>query len=115
MIWKPSTRECGFLPWVLAGTTWRGITENILYSDAARFSTTKMLDGGTDSARHFQAVTQSALNGPVARLVQWLDDFLRHAKSKEELLVIIENFFQVCVGDSLRVHTRISKYFLRAV
>lgn len=67
-------------------------------------SLTRILQGGTDSANYFQAVTQVALSGRAQRFVQWLGDFLLHASSKTELLDDVEMFFEVCNNFYLRIY-----------
>lgn len=56
----------------------------------------RLLQGVTDSGNHLQAVTQTFFRTTVKILLQWLDDFLIHGKTKEVLLDDISKFFEIC-------------------
>lgn len=77
------------------------------------YSPTRILQGGTDSGNHFQAVTQQALEGILEGFLQWLDDFLIYAKSEEDLLDRIEKFFEVCKNIGFKIHAGKTNLFLR--
>ena len=59
------------------------------------YSSTRLLQGGTDAGNHYRAVTHSAFQEKVRRFLQWLDDFLIHAAKEDSLLDELESFFAV--------------------
>ncbi len=76
------------------------------------YSPYRVLQGGTDSANYFQQVTSEAFDGRVKRMLQWIDDFLLHAPTEEELLKDIETFFEVCREYGFKMHAKKSRFFM---
>lgn len=70
------------------------------------YTPTRVLQGGTDSGNHFQAVTREKFEGKTNCLLQWLDDFLLHAKSELGLIDEIENFLEVCKENGFKIHAK---------
>lgn len=60
------------------------------------YTPTRVIQGGSDSGNHFQAVTQEKFIDRVANILQWMDDFLIHAKTESEFLDQLEAFIRVC-------------------
>ena len=79
------------------------------------YSSRRLLQGGSDSGNHFQAVLGEKFLGRVKKILQWLDDFLLYAKDERGLLDDIESFLQVCQDIGLKVHARKSHFFSKEV
>lgn len=79
------------------------------------YSSRRLLQGGADSGNHFQAMIQAKIDGKVKRYLQWIDDFLLHAKSESELLDDTERFFAVCKEFGFKIHAEKSHLFTRRV
>ena len=47
-------------------------------------------------------------------MLQWLDDFLLHAKTETDLLDHVETFFSICREKDLKVHAQKVKIFCRS-
>ena len=77
------------------------------------YSSKRLLQGGSDSGNHFQAVLAQKFDGRVKRLLQWLDDFLMYAKNESQLLEDFEAFLSVCSEIGLKVHAEKTKFFMR--
>ena len=70
------------------------------------FSPTRILQGSTDSANHFQAATSLAFSELHNHMLQWLDDFLLHASTEEELLSHVRRFLEICNERGLKIQAR---------
>lgn len=70
------------------------------------YSSRRLFQGSIDSGNHFQAVTQKAFQGRVDMLLQWIDDFLIHAESEQELLDSLQKFFTDCEEFGLKIHAQ---------
>eukprot|EP00171_Calliarthron_tuberculosum_P021209 IDg21209t1 len=69
------------------------------------YTPVRILQGGSDSGNHFQAVTEEKFQaGDVKKLLQWIDDFLLYAKDEQELINNIEKFLIVCKNCNFKVH-----------
>ena len=79
------------------------------------YSSRRLLQGGSDSGNHFQAVLGERFEGRVKNILQWLDDFLLYAKSEEDLLSEVESFLQVCEKINLKIHAEKSNFFSKRV
>ena len=79
------------------------------------YSSRRLLQGGSDSGNHFQAVLSHKFDGRVNKMLQWLDDFLFYAKSEDELLSNIKSFLLVCSEIGLKVHAEKSTLFATEV
>eukprot|EP00171_Calliarthron_tuberculosum_P021957 IDg21957t1 len=77
------------------------------------YTPTRMLQGGSDSGNHFQAVSQDKFEAAKIQMLQWIDDFLLYAKSEADLLISIENFLSVCKEFGFKVHAEKSTFFRR--
>lgn len=77
------------------------------------YSSRRLLQGGSDSGNHFQAVLHEKLDGRVENLLQWLDGFLLHAAKEDQLLDQIENFLCVCSEIGLKLHAEKSTLFAK--
>ena len=75
------------------------------------YSSRRLLQGGTDSGNHFQAVLQQKLDGRVEKYLQWIDDFLFYAKNENELLDSLEAFFAVCNEVGIKIHAEKGSFF----
>lgn len=77
------------------------------------YSSRRLLQGGTDSGSHFQAVLQDKFDGRVKKMLQWIDDFLFHARNEKELLEDIEVFLEVCHEIGLKIHAEKLPFFFQ--
>ena len=78
------------------------------------FTPNRLLQGGSDSGNHFQAVLQEQFS-ELNNLLQWIDDFLLHATTENELLDSIELFLQICQRINLKVHAEKTSFFCKEV
>lgn len=79
------------------------------------FAPTGILQGSNDAGNHFQSVTSLVFNEIDSNLLQWLDNFLLHAKSEKDLLRITTLFFSKCHEKGFRVHANKTTIFSKAV
>ena len=75
-----------------------------IQTPAGIYTPRRVLQGGTDSANHFQAVRRDNLEGRVSRMLQWIDEFLLHAPNEVKLLEDIAEFLAVCEEFGFKVH-----------
>lgn len=71
------------------------------------YTPTRLTQGSTDAGNYFQGTTEPLFNEvPLLRdkSLQWLDDFMLHAKTEEELLGALKAFFGTCQKYGLKVH-----------
>lgn len=74
----------------------------------------RILQGGSDSGSHFQAVTEEKFNeGGVEKMLQWIDDFLLYARHETELLENIDKFLRVCKEVGFKVHPKKTTFFTK--
>ena len=73
----------------------------------------RFLQGGIDSGNYFQDVTCESFKGRVQLMLQWLDDFLIHAKNEEDLLRDIDRFFEVCHEFGSKIHAEKTVLFIK--
>lgn len=59
------------------------------------YSSNRLLQGGSVSANHIQAVPAEKFERKVERMLEWLDDFLLHAKDEKPLLDDFEAYLSV--------------------
>ena len=79
------------------------------------YSSRRLVQGGSDSGNHFQAVLGEKFQCRVKNLIQWLDDFLFYSKDENSLLNDIQAFLQVCEEINLKVHPEKSNFFSKRV
>lgn len=79
------------------------------------YSSRRLIQGGSDSGNHFQAVLGEKFEGHVTNLLQWLDDFLFFSKDETGLLNDVEAFLLVCEEINLKVHAEKSNLFSKRV
>lgn len=77
------------------------------------FTPRRVLQGSTDAGSHFQASTAKVFECVSANMLQWLDDFLLHAKDEGTLIDILETYFARCREFGLKIHAEKTKLFLR--
>jgi len=53
------------------------------------YTSTRILQGSTDAGNHFQATTSNVFRELNEKLIQWLDDFLAHARDEADLLRVL--------------------------
>lgn len=75
------------------------------------FSSNRLLQGSTDAGNHFQSVTSDAFIAISDNLLQWMDDFMIHAKNEEGLLNKIEQFFKVCKEYGFKININKTQLF----
>ena len=79
------------------------------------YSSRRLVQGGSDSANHFQAVLGEKFECGVMNLLEWLDDFVFYSKDEEGLLNDEQEFLQVCEVINLKVHAETSNLFSKRV
>lgn len=79
------------------------------------YSSRRLLQGGSDSGNHFQAVLGEKFDGHVSNMLQWLDDFLMYSPTEAGLLDSVQSFLRVCKEINLKVHAEKSNFFSRKV
>ena len=75
------------------------------------FSSNRLLQGSTDAGNHFQSVTSEAFIEISDNLLQWMDDFMIHDRSEQELLNKIEYFFKVCKQYGFKININKTQLF----
>lgn len=78
------------------------------------YTPTRLLQGGSDSGNHFQAVLQDGFS-TIKNILQWINDFLLHARTEGKLLGNIEEFLRICQTINLKVHAEKTTLFAREV
>jgi hypothetical protein len=76
---------------------------------------TRTLQGGTDAGNNFQASTSAVFRSLRENLLQWIDDFVIHARSEDQLLDLLEAYFSTCAKVGLKVHAEKCDLFAREV
>lgn len=75
----------------------------------------RLLQGQTDARNHFQCVTSPISSSVIDKSIRWLDDFLIHATTEEELLRNIQLFFTKCREFGLKLHAKKCELFLKEI
>lgn len=70
------------------------------------YSPTRILQGSTDAGNHFQSVTSQIFSELSSNILQWLDDFLLHAQTEQQLMSITSKFFELCRASNLKIHAQ---------
>lgn len=73
----------------------------------------RLLHGQTDAGNHFQGVASPIFSSAIDRVAQWLDDFLLHAQSEEQLLKYLELSLKQCREYGLKLQARKCELFLK--
>lgn len=71
------------------------------------------MQGGADSGNHFKAVTEEPFSGNIDKLLQWLDYFLVHGRTEDELLDQVEAFLKVFQDIGFKLHAEKTEIFLK--
>lgn len=82
------------------------------------YTPTRLLQGSTDAGNCFQAQTSHLFAAhPHLRshCLQWLDDFMLHAATENELFSALQAFFEVCREFGLKVHAKKSTLYAKEV
>lgn len=79
------------------------------------YTPNRILQGSTDAGNHFQAVTSRAFREINEFMLQWLDDFLLHAKTESSLISILRTFFKLSSRYGLKVHAEKITLFSNSV
>lgn len=77
------------------------------------YTPSRILQGSTDAGNHFQSVT-SCIFAEINKILQWLDDFLLHAKDEQELLKNLERFLYLCDKFGLKINAKKFQLFLKS-
>jgi Reverse transcriptase (RNA-dependent DNA polymerase) len=78
-----------------------------IQTPAGIYTPTRLIQGRTDAGNYFQGAIQPLFLEQAAlrhSLLQWLDDFLVHAKTEDELLQALRVLFTFCRTYGLKVH-----------
>lgn len=70
------------------------------------YTPTRLKQGSTDAGNYFQGTTEPLFSQePIlqSKFLQWLDDFMMHTKTEEELLEALRTFFGVCRRYGLKI------------
>lgn len=76
------------------------------------YSSTRLLQGSTDAGNHFQAVTADAFAELSENMLHWIDDFMLHAPSEEQLLKKIKRFLELSRKAGFKLHAKKCDLFL---
>jgi RNase H-like domain found in reverse transcriptase/Reverse transcriptase (RNA-dependent DNA polymerase) len=76
---------------------------------------TRTLQGSTDAGNNFQASTSEVFRTMHDHLLQWIDDFVLHATTEQELLDLLEEYFRTCDKVGLKIHAQKSSLFAKEV
>ena len=79
------------------------------------FAPTRTLQGGRNSAANFQAKVEPCFAEIRDSLKAWLDNFLLHARSWDDLFRILGRFFTICAEKRLLVSAKKSTLFTTTV
>ena len=85
-----------------------------IQTPAGVFTPDRLLQGGSDSGNHLQAELQHHFSS-IKKLLQWIDDFLLHAKTEAELIDLLEEFFRICQAINLKMHAKKTTLFCKQV
>ena len=80
------------------------------------FTPDRLIQGSTDAGNYFQGTTEPLFSQHadlMDKFLQWLDDFLLHAKTEEELLRALRAFFDICREFGLKVHALKTELFAK--
>ena len=78
------------------------------------FTPLRLTQGSTDAGNYFQGTTEPLFaQNPhlLGRILQWLDDFMLHAATEEELLTALRAFLTVCREHRLKIHALKTEIF----
>lgn len=78
------------------------------------FTPERLTQGSTDAGNYFQGMTEPLFAQHadlIARILQWLDDFMLHAATEDELLMALRAFFSVCREHRLKIHALKTEIF----
>ena len=76
---------------------------------------TRTPQGGCNSAANFQAKVEPCFRELRAHLLAWLDDFVLHTKSPDELLDVLQRFFQICKERNLVISLPKTTFFSKRI
>lgn len=76
---------------------------------------TRCTQGAKNAGANFQSKVEPLFTEIREMLKAWLDDFVLHCRTEEDLLDTLVIFFRVCRQSNLKVSIRKSKFFLRRV
>lgn len=79
------------------------------------FAPTRVLQGGRNAVIHFQRHIEPLFAKLRSNIKSWIDDFLLYAKTEEELLRLLEQFFEICRTYRLKVSIKKSTFFALSV
>ena len=80
---------------------------------AGTFAPTRVPQGHQDASSYFQAVTYPLFEKIRAQVLQYLDDFLLHAKDEAHLISVISEFLDICLKYNLKIGAEKTNLFLR--
>lgn len=75
------------------------------------YSSSRVLHGLKNAAPCFQYAVEPLFSALRNNLKAWLDDFMLHAKSEDELIDLLERFFEICAAHNLYISAKKFKLF----
>ena len=84
-------------------------------TDEGIWTPTRVLQGSKNSSAYFQAATSKIYKPLRERLLQWLDDWLMHAKTEGELLNTLKVFFVLSREYRVKLNAKKCTLFTREV
>lgn len=75
----------------------------------------RVLQGFANSVMHFQRSVEPKFASIRERIKAYLDDFIAHCKTEEDLLRTLESFFSICREHNLFLSAKKCRFFLRKV
>lgn len=73
----------------------------------------RVLPGLTNAGAHFQRSVEPCFAELKKNLKAWLDDFSLHAETEEELLSVLNRFFEICAEKNLQLSVKKSVLFTK--
>lgn len=77
-----------------------------IQTPARIFTPNRILQGSTDAGNHFQSVTSEVFVDQFDHLLQWLDEVLLNATEENNLINLLEKFFDHCRKFDFKLHTQ---------
>ena len=78
-------------------------------------SSTRVLQGLTNAAPHFQSIIEPLFSELRSNMKAWLDDFNLFAKTEDELLNLLNQFFKICKKHNLFLSAKKCSFFAEEI
>ena len=84
-------------------------------TDEGIWTPTRVLQGSKNSSAYFQGATSKIFSPIRTSLLQWLDDWLIHAKTETKLLHVLSKFFSLCEDHNIKLNANKCSLFTKEV